>query len=111
MSPEIEEIATLVHIISAIVFLAAGGSIFLIFLNRVLLRLKDGKSKTCVIVMTGFILTAGPALLGYIIGASLWILVPIFVLVGIMAGEIRRTVIRFRCQGTPPSFVAMNYSD
>jgi predicted MPP superfamily phosphohydrolase len=102
MTPETKEIVTLVHIISAIVFLAAGGCIFLIFLNRVLLRFKDGKSKTCIIVMTAFILTAGPALLGYIIGASLWILVPIFVLIGIMAGEIRRAVIRSRCQGTPP---------
>lgn len=88
--------------LSATLFLASGGCVFLFLLNRILLKFRDGTLKSCVVGIIGFVLTAGPALFGYIVGFSLWTLMPILILVGIIAGEIHRAILRFQCKGTPP---------
>jgi predicted MPP superfamily phosphohydrolase len=89
-------------LISAILFLTAGGYVFFLILNRVVTRFKDGKAKTYATALTGFSMTVGPALFGYIVGFSPWTIIPILVLVGIIAGEICRVAIRFRYRGIPP---------
>jgi hypothetical protein len=56
--------------LSAILFLTAGGCVFLIFLNRISSRFRDGTLKSCIVVIMGFVLTVGAAFFGYIVGFS-----------------------------------------
>ena len=88
--------------ISALLFLTAGAGLFFLLLNRLVIRLKDSKLKKCLIALTGLSLTVGPALCGYRVEDSGWRLLPILVLAGFLAGELRRAVLRRRCRGTPP---------
>ncbi len=90
------------HLMSSLVFLIAGGGIFLFLLNRVLIRLKDGMPKTCVIISSALVLTLVPIFWGYHVGFSTWIILPIVILLGLTVGEARRAMLRVRYRGTPP---------
>ncbi len=93
---------TPIQVISAILFLIAGGGVFLVLLNRILLPMKDGRPKTISILLTGFLFTAGSALFGYHVGNSSWIWIPVLILFGLTLGEVRRVMLRVRYRGTPP---------
>ena len=91
-----------VRIATAALFGAAGLSLFVMLLNRVLILMKDGPDKTRSIVLHFIALTLGPAVVGYVAGWSWWAALPISVLSLVATGEIRRWIIRRRCRAAPP---------
>jgi predicted MPP superfamily phosphohydrolase len=86
-------------------YAAAGLGLFLIFLNRTLIQMKDGAAKGAATLVTFVIVPTGAAVLGLVMGPSLWNLLPVTIIVGILIGEVRRVMIRRRYQGSPPSIV------
>ena len=90
------------HLFAVVVFMAAGLCLFLLLLNRRLILIKDSPYKTPLIVFTFFALMLSSGVLGYAVGFSVWLLLPVVILSGILVGEIRRAVIRWRFRGALP---------
>lgn len=94
-----------VRIATAALFAAAGLSLFVMLLNRVLILIKDGPDKTRSIALHFVALTVGPAVVGFFVGWSWWAAMPVAVLSLVAVGEIRRLIIRRRCRADPPAEV------
>lgn len=90
------------RLISAILFATAGGCVFLVLLNRVLLTFRDSQFKSVMIILISGIMTMGGTIVGYATGFSIWLIFPLVVLAGIIIGEIQRTILRFQAKGIYP---------
>ncbi|MBN1313499.1 MAG: metallophosphoesterase family protein [Anaerolineae bacterium] len=93
----------LLRILYAALYAAAGLGLFLIFLNRLLIQMKDGSVKALATLVTFVIIPAGAAVAGFVIGPSGWTLIPILIIAGLLLGEMRRLVIRKKFQGSQPN--------
>src|SRR5512139_3984014 len=92
----------LLRILCAAWYAVAGLGLFLIFLNRTLIQMKDGKIKGLATLVTFVIVPLGAGLTGLSIGPSPWSMLPILIIVGIAVGEVRRIAIRRQFRGTQP---------
>ena len=90
------------RLISAILFATAGGCAFLILLNRVLLPFRDHPLKSIMILVVACGMTGGVSGFGFFTGFSVWLVVPIITLIGVMMGEVHRSRLRLRAKGVPP---------
>jgi predicted MPP superfamily phosphohydrolase len=93
---------TFVNVLSALLFGLAGAGAYLIILNRLLLQIKDSLPKSGLVVATAILLPCGSALFGLYSGWSVWLLLPILIVLGIAAGEVHRARLRTHHRGTPP---------
>ncbi len=91
-----------IRLLAAAVFMAAALCLFLLFLNRRLFLIEDSAYKKPLIAFTFAVLMVSSGILGYAAGFSVWLLLPLIVLVGIAMGEVRRAVIRHRFRGPSP---------
>ncbi|MBN1427053.1 MAG: metallophosphoesterase [Anaerolineae bacterium] len=98
-------IPLLLRLMCAALYAGAGMGIFLIFLNRMLIQMKDGAIKGLATFVTFVIIPIGAALIGFALGPSNWALFPALLITGILIGEIRRLIIRRRFRGTPPNII------
>jgi predicted MPP superfamily phosphohydrolase len=89
-------------IMSLVLSIAAGACIYLMLLNRYLLLIEDGGNKKLTLRSTMVAIGLGAILFGWWTAGTLWILLPISVLVAMLAGEVRRSIIRRRHAGEPP---------
>lgn len=92
----------LIQIASAILYGAAGFSVFLMLLNRVLILMPDSKAKTPVILVVFSVLGGGGIAAGFLLGRPPWVFAPMALLALILIGEGRRASIRRACTGTLP---------
>ncbi len=94
--------STIFHLISLLLSLAAGASLYLILLNRWLIGMKDGPFKMLPIrgsmVAIGLVATV----FGWVTAGTAWMLTPALVLLVVLTGELRRLIIRWRCRGSLP---------
>jgi len=93
---------TTFHLISLLLSLAAGACLYLILLNRWLIGMKDGPFKLLPIRGSMVAIGLGSAVFGWRAAGSAWLLAPALVLLLVLAGELRRQIIRRRCRGEPP---------
>jgi len=91
-----------VLLFSVLLSLLAGSCVYLFFLNRYLIEIKDRGRKFPIIATSLAAALLGSALFGYVAVGSRWMIVPGLVLAATLMGEVRRTVIRRRCRGEPP---------
>jgi predicted MPP superfamily phosphohydrolase len=92
----------LLRVFCAALYATAGLGLFLIFLNRTLIQMKDGRIKGLATLVTFIIVPLGAGLIGLSIGPSPWSMLPILLIVGIAVGEVRRIAIRRQFRGTQP---------
>lgn len=79
---------------SVLLYGAAGLCVFLMLLNRVLILMRDSKTKTPTIILTFLATMCGSTLLGLLLYRPPWALVPAAILCLILIGEARRAIIR-----------------
>ena len=87
---------------SILLYGSAGLCIFVMLLNRVLILMRNGKTKIATIILVFLGIMCGSALLGSLLYRLPWVLVPAIVLFLVLVGEARRTVIRRSCAGSEP---------
>ena len=87
---------------SVFLSLLAGSCIYLFFLNRYLIEIRDRGRKFPIIATSLTAALLGSAVFGTVTAGSPWIIVPGLVLAATLVGEVRRVVIRRRCRGEPP---------
>ncbi len=90
------------RIITYFLSLAAGACVYLILFNRYLLLLKDGTTKTLALRSTMLIIGLGSLLFGWWAAGTAWVWLPAGILAAVLAGEVRRSILRRRCAGDPP---------
>ena len=88
--------------LSAVISLTAGAAAYLLLLNRILLKFRDGTLKSIIVVFLAAVMPLGSAYWGYRTGLSSWMILPVLVLAGIAIGEAHRRHIRQRHRGTKP---------
>ena len=93
---------TFLHLVSLLLSLAAGASLYLILLNRWLIGMKDGPFKLLPIRGSMVAIGLGSLAFGWWAAGSAWLLAPAAVLLLVLTGELRRWLIRRRCRGSPP---------
>ena len=87
---------------SALLSIVAAACVYLFFLNRVLIQLRDARHKSWLIRVGGLVSLGIGAALGYLAAGTPWLLLPIAVLLITALGELRRWLIRRRCRGAAP---------
>jgi predicted MPP superfamily phosphohydrolase len=87
---------------SALLSIVAAACVYLFFLNRVLIQLRDARHKSWLIRVGGLVSLGIGAALGYLAAGTPWLLLPIAVLLITELGELRRWLIRRRCRGSAP---------
>ena len=87
---------------SILLYGAAGLCIFLMLLNRVLILMRDSKTKTAITVLVFIAIMGGSAVLGLFLFRPPWVLAPVAVLCLILTGEARRVHIRRSYAGSGP---------
>jgi len=87
---------------SILLYGAAGLCIFLMLLNRVLILMRDSKTKIATTMLVFMGMMCGSALLGWLLYRTPWVLAPATVLGLILVGEARRAFIRRSCAGSEP---------
>jgi predicted MPP superfamily phosphohydrolase len=87
---------------SILLYGAAGLCVFLILLNRVLILMRDSKSKIPTILLVFLGIMCGSAVLGSLLYRLPWVLAPAAVLGLVLLGETRRAIIRRSCAGSEP---------
>ena len=90
-----------VLLFSVLFSLLAGSCVYLFFLNRYLIEIKDRGRKFPIIATSLAAALLGSALIGYVAAGSRLMIVPGLVLAATLMGEVRRVVIRRRCRGEP----------
>ena len=88
--------------VSLILSVLAGACIYLMLLNRYMLLIEDGGSKKLILRASLVAIGLGALLFGWWAAGTLWMLLPIGVLIAVLAGEVRRSIIRRRHAGEPP---------
>jgi len=96
------EYMSVLMVISILLCLAAGGCIFLMLLNRVLILLQDGSAKGPILLSFFAVIMGGCAAYGFMFYRFPGILVPLVILSFVLLGEVHRLVVRFRCAGSRP---------
>jgi uncharacterized protein len=89
-------------LVSILVYLAAGGCLFLLLLNRILLQRPDSPRKHLIIPSTAAAITLASLLIWYVGRASTLLALPLAVLALAAAGEARRLIMRRRMAGARP---------
>jgi len=92
----------LVHIGSALLYALAGFCLFLMLTNRVLMLMPDSRAKTPLMLASFFALSGIGAVLGFFLARPPWVYVPLAILVLILIGEARRSLIRRSFAGSSP---------
>ena len=82
--------------------IAAAACVYLFFLNRVLIQMRDVRHKSFAIRAGGLLTVAAAGVVGYLAAGTWWLILPAVVLIAAALGEIRRLVVRRRCAGAPP---------
>jgi predicted MPP superfamily phosphohydrolase len=85
-----------------LLYLIAGGCVFVFLLNRYLISMKDRKRKPLAIWVSFAAITAGALYLGCAECGALWTIAPILIVALALLGEARRVVIRRQYRGEPP---------
>lgn len=80
----------------------AAACLFLFLHNRWLLHLKDSMLKTSAILTLFTVLVGGSTLAGWLLGVSIWLSIPLLILLVLSGVEMRRFLIRRRYRGTAP---------
>ena len=88
--------------LSVLLCLVAGGCLYLFFLNRYLIEIRDRGRKFPIIAASLGSALLGSVLFGYLARGTPWMTVPGLVIAATLLGEVRRVVIRQRCRGEPP---------
>ena len=88
--------------VSVFISIVAVACIYLFFLNRVLIQLRDARHKSWLIRVGGLVSLGIGAVLGYLAAGTPWLLLPIAVLLITALGELQRWLIRRRCRGAAP---------
>lgn len=88
--------------ISTTLYLAAGFSVYIFILNRVLIRQRNGFRKTSTILGAFFLIVPGSALLGCLQGIDSWAYVPAALLVVTAIWEMHRLYLRRRHKASIP---------
>lgn len=89
-------------IFSSILYLVTGLLLYIILFNRVLINLTEGRRKGVIIFLVLGIMTALPALAGFLVANTIWIYLPAIFLILIIAGEFRQIFIRIWYRGSKP---------
>jgi hypothetical protein len=89
-------------LVSVLVCLVAGSCLYLYFLNRYLIEIRDRGRKFPVIVTSLLAAMAASTLFGCLATGTPWMIAPGLVIAATLLGEIRRIEIRRRCRGEPP---------
>ena len=87
---------------SALLSIVAAACVYLFFLNRVLIQLRDARHKSWLIRVGGLVSLSIGAALGYLAAGTPWLLLPIAVLLITALGELQRWLIRRRRRGAAP---------
>ena len=88
--------------VSVFLSIVAVACVYLFFLNRVLIQLRDARHKSWLIRGGGLVSLGIGAALGYLAAGTPWLLLPIAVLLITALGELQRWLIRRRCRGAAP---------
>jgi len=92
----------LIQIGSVLLCLVAGGAIFLLLLNRVLIVLRDGRAKVPTIIASFVVIVVASVSYGFLFYQPPWVfLAPAVLALGLL-GECHRLFIRFKCVGSAP---------
>jgi hypothetical protein len=89
-------------LVSVFLSIVAVACVYLFFLNRILIQLRDARHKSWLIRAGGLTSLCIGAALGYLATGTLWLLLPIAVLLITALGELQRWLIRRRCRGAAP---------
>jgi predicted MPP superfamily phosphohydrolase len=89
-------------VLSVLVYLAAGGCLFLLLLNRILLQRPDSPRKQLIIPTNAAAIGLVSLVAWYFGRASAWLALPAGVLAAVVLGEARRLVMRRRMTGAGP---------
>jgi hypothetical protein len=92
----------LLHLVSIVLAVLAGASVYLFFLNRVLIQMRDARYKSFLIRTGGLVAVGAAAAFGYLAAGTLWMALPLLALSATAAGEARRWAIRRRFRGAGP---------
>jgi predicted MPP superfamily phosphohydrolase len=87
---------------SILLYGAAGFCIFLMLLNRVLILMRDSRTKTAIILLIFIAIMGSSAVLGLFLFRPPWVLAPVAALGLVLVGEARRAFIRRSCAGSEP---------
>ena len=96
MRLDIIEASTLKYWLSISLYLAAGLGLYIKLVNRKLIQIREAQYKLPLIALTFLLVTVSATALGYFLGYSTWLLLPLIILVYILVAEIRRLILR-RC--------------
>ena len=96
MKPAVESL------ISLSICLAAGACLFLLAFNRLIIGMTESRTKDAITGSTLLALTVVPAAAGWILGFSVWLILPGLFLASIAAGEIWRVCVRRKCHALGP---------
>lgn len=92
----------LVRLASALLYGTAGFCLFLMLLNRLLIRASDSRAKTPVILAAFAVLVGGGFVMGLFLARLPWVLAPLALFGVMLLGEFRRAFIRRTSAGTGP---------
>ena len=92
----------LIQIGSALLYASAGFCAFLMLLNRVLILMPGSKAKAPIILATFAVVVGVATIVGFFLARPPWVYAPLALLVLIVIGETRRSLIRRSCAGSPP---------
>lgn len=87
---------------SVLLCLVAGACLYLFFLNRYLIEIRDRGRKFPIIAASLTTIALGSAVFGLVAAGTPWMTMPGLVLAATLLGEVRRVLIRRRCRGEPP---------
>jgi hypothetical protein len=90
------------RVIPTLLSCAAAACVYIFFLNRVLIQMRDARRKSLLIRAGGLASVALGGALGYLAAGTPWLLLPLALLLITALGEVRRLIIRRRCAGSPP---------
>ena len=102
MVPVIICMISMTTLASALLFLAAGGCLYVYFFNRVFMHLKESAPKALIVFVSFVILVPVLTVVGFAVGLTLWALAPAIVLLGCAVGEVRLIVARRKLRGRAP---------
>ena len=90
------------RIVFVLLYLAAGGCLFIFLLNRFLISMKDRQRKAPSIWTSFVVVMAGALGLSLVGDGPAWALLPVCILALTVGGEARRMIVRRRHRGNPP---------
>lgn len=98
----LNELTLLSRIVSVLLAITASACLYLFFLNRILIQMRDALRKRFLIRAGGLGSVVAGGVAGYFAAGTPWLIAPAAVLIVTALGEIRRLNIRRRCRGAGP---------